>query len=82
MGLNWESKGQIGYEGARRIIENGGPEREAYLKRFQEENPLLKQTTQQMETTLQMTYQGVSDLKVEPFLLKEEKYNAPQKVEQ
>lgn len=31
--------GQIGYEGARRILENGGEERSSYLKRFQEENP-------------------------------------------
>lgn len=39
MGANGESKGQIGYEGARHILENGGPERDAYLRRFQEENP-------------------------------------------
>lgn len=34
--------GQIGYENARRIIENGGAERDAYLKRFQEANPQYK----------------------------------------
>ncbi len=33
------SGGQIGYKEARRILENGGGERAAYLKRFQEENP-------------------------------------------
>jgi len=38
-GPNGSPGGQIGYEGARRILENGGPEREAYLQRFQEENP-------------------------------------------
>ncbi len=31
--------GKIGYEGARKIIEMGGEERESYLRRFQEENP-------------------------------------------
>ncbi|MBP9691881.1 MAG: conjugal transfer protein TraG N-terminal domain-containing protein, partial [Alphaproteobacteria bacterium] len=33
------SGGQIGYKEARRILEHGGGERAAYLKRFQEENP-------------------------------------------
>lgn len=31
--------GQIGHERARQILEGGGSERDAYLKRFQEENP-------------------------------------------
>ncbi|MBL8677001.1 MAG: hypothetical protein JNJ47_06245, partial [Alphaproteobacteria bacterium] len=38
-GPNGASGGQIGYKEARRILENGGAERAAYLKRFQEENP-------------------------------------------
>jgi conjugal transfer mating pair stabilization protein TraG len=39
MGPSGGETGQIGYEGARRILENGGEERNAYLQRFQEENP-------------------------------------------
>jgi conjugal transfer mating pair stabilization protein TraG len=31
--------GRVGYETARRIIENGGAERDAYMTRFLEENP-------------------------------------------
>ena len=38
-GPNGASGGQIGYKEARRILENGGAERAAYLNRFQEENP-------------------------------------------
>lgn len=33
------ASGQIGYEKARKILENGGEERAAYLRHFQEENP-------------------------------------------
>ena len=38
-GPNGSSGGQIGYKEARRILENGGEERAAYLNRFQEKNP-------------------------------------------
>jgi hypothetical protein len=38
-GPNGASGGQIGYKEARRILENGGEERAAYLNRFQEQNP-------------------------------------------
>jgi hypothetical protein len=38
-GPNGVSGGQIGYKEARRILEQGGAERAAYLKRFQEKNP-------------------------------------------
>ncbi|MBL8675881.1 MAG: conjugal transfer protein TraG N-terminal domain-containing protein, partial [Alphaproteobacteria bacterium] len=38
-GPNGVSGGSIGYKEARRIFEQGGEERAAYLKRFQEENP-------------------------------------------
>ncbi|MBY0501694.1 MAG: conjugal transfer protein TraG N-terminal domain-containing protein [Alphaproteobacteria bacterium] len=38
-GPNGASGGQIGYKEARRILENGGEERAAYLKRFQGQNP-------------------------------------------
>ena len=38
-GPNGTSGGQIGYKEARRILENGGEEREAYLKSFQAQNP-------------------------------------------
>lgn len=38
-GPNGSSGGQVGHERARQILENGGGERDAYLKRFQEENP-------------------------------------------
>lgn len=41
-GPNDSANGTIGYEGARRIIENGGSEREAYFQRFQEANPQYK----------------------------------------
>jgi conjugal transfer mating pair stabilization protein TraG len=34
--------GQVGHERARQILENVGAERDAYLKRFQEENPRYK----------------------------------------
>lgn len=33
------SGGQIGHERARQILENGGNERDIYIKRFQEDNP-------------------------------------------
>lgn len=36
------SGGKIGYEGARRILEQEGPERQAYFNRFQEEHPQYK----------------------------------------
>jgi hypothetical protein len=38
-GTQGSPAGHIGHEGARRIIENGGSERDAYIQRFQEENP-------------------------------------------
>jgi conjugal transfer mating pair stabilization protein TraG len=38
-GANGISGGQMGHDRARQIIESGGTEREAYFKRFQEENP-------------------------------------------
>ncbi len=38
-GSSGSSTGKIGYEGARHILEGGGPERDAYIQRFQEENP-------------------------------------------
>jgi len=38
-GPNGASGGQIGYKEARRILEGGGEERVAYLKRFQEAHP-------------------------------------------
>jgi len=41
-GPNGTAGGQIGYDSARRILEKGGEERDAYLQRFQEENPQYK----------------------------------------
>lgn len=38
-GPNGTAGGQIGYKNARRILDEGSGEREAYLARFQEENP-------------------------------------------
>ena len=40
-GPNGTSSGQIGSEGARNIIENGGTERDAYMQRFLEQHPQL-----------------------------------------
>lgn len=60
-GPNGESQGQIGYEGARRIIENGGSEREAYIQGFQEENPHYKVqsiNSSQSEATLSSTFES------------------------
>ena len=37
--LGSKGSGQIGYERARKILENGGEERATYIRRFQEENP-------------------------------------------
>jgi len=41
-GSSESSGGKIGYEGARRILEQEGPERQAYFNRFQEEQPQYK----------------------------------------
>ncbi|OJW50829.1 MAG: hypothetical protein BGO67_10055 [Alphaproteobacteria bacterium 41-28] len=41
-GPNGSSGGKVGYDGARRILEQGGPEREAYFNRFQEMHPQYK----------------------------------------
>lgn len=41
-GSSETSGGKIGYEGARRILEQEGPERQAYFDRFQEEHPQYK----------------------------------------
>ncbi|MBY0500445.1 MAG: conjugal transfer protein TraG N-terminal domain-containing protein [Alphaproteobacteria bacterium] len=38
-GPDGSSGGSMGYKEARRIVENGGEERAAYLNRFQEQNP-------------------------------------------
>lgn len=40
--LAGSSGGKIGYEGARRILEQEGPERQAYFNRFQEKHPQYK----------------------------------------
>jgi hypothetical protein len=56
--------GQIGYDGARQILEGGGAERDAYLKRFQEENPqyqIQSINAGQVEAGLSSTVESASN---------------------
>ncbi|MBS0271685.1 MAG: conjugal transfer protein TraG N-terminal domain-containing protein [Proteobacteria bacterium] len=56
------SGGKIGYEGAHRILEQEGPERQAYFSRFQEEHPQYK---------IQSIHYGQEQASIEPAYKRE-----------